>query len=109
MKYLFIIILFLAACEKAEDINPVTPADSTYIIRYFVNSDSAYIQYNIDSLNYSHYVKKWDTTFKSFGGWYINIQVSTFGSNLTTGVVVNGDTVDGCIEPGICFISIYLE
>lgn len=108
MKYSILILIFLAfaACKKEET---VTPDKLPHEITYFVNCDSAFIQYTIVDQNFNHYVSNWDTTFRCFGGWFYNIQVDGYAELISTGVVIDGDTVEGCIGGSLCIMYDYVE
>ena len=101
--------LWLVSCDgkSKDDIYP--KSDSTYVIKYFVEADSAFIWYNIDCFSLGHYVSKWDTSFNCGGGWCINIMVTTFEGSCRTGILVNGDTVDGCRCGNHCLMGFYLQ
>ena len=108
MKNILLIFLsvLLFSCEK-ENIEPtIAPL---YEIQYFVQVDSAYIQYNIVDSNYTQYVSDWDTLFTAPGGWTINIMVTSFSGDLYTGLVIDGDTVDGCLCGDWCLMGKYLQ
>jgi len=113
MKNLIYILLLLAvvSCEKDEIAPSFVPSviPSPYTITYFVNSDSAYIQYNVMDHNFHHYVSNWDTTFQCFGGWYYNIQVDGYSELISTGVIIDGDTVEGCVGGNLCIMNDYIE
>lgn len=106
LYFIFLIIYVLTACEK-ETTEPIS--ETLYEIQYFVVSDSAYIQYNVDSIVCQGHISDWDTLFYYHGGWTINIMVTSFRGNLFTGVVVNGDTVDGCLCGDWCQMGLYLK
>ena len=106
LYFIFLIIYVLTACEK-ETTEPIS--QTQYEIQYFVVSDSAYIQYNIGSTDYTKFVSKWDTLFTSPGGWTVNIMVTSFRGDLLTGVIINGDTVDGCLCGDWCQMGLYLQ
>lgn len=108
MKKVILILGFLAlvACKKEET---VIPDISQHEITYWVNSDSAFIQYTIIDKNFNHYISNWDTTFRCFGGWFYNIQVDGYSELVSTGVVIDGDTVEGCIGGSLCIMYDYVE
>lgn len=102
---ILIIILWIAGCSKDAD----SPIPRTYDITYFVNCDSAYIEYNVVDSNYNQYISNWDTTFSSHGGWVINIMVYGFSEPFVTGLIIDGDTVDGCLCGNWCLMGQYLN
>ena len=90
MKYLFIIILFLAACEKAEDINPVTPADSTVKVQYVIETEHGYTWYNIQDTEFYHPIHViFDTTFYVNPGWEAKIHALTTTGSMRVSLLVN--------------------
>lgn len=109
MKKVILILGFLAlvACKKEETVIQNIPHQ--YEITYFVNCDSAFIQYTIIDKNFNHYISNWDTTFRCFGGWFYNIQVDGYSELVSTGVVIDSDTVDGCIGGSLCIMYDYVE
>src|SRR5210317_731737 len=104
-----LLCLFLYSCDQIETEDVYSKSDSTYAITYFVQSDSAYIWYNTACVSRQHYVKDWDTTFSCHGGWCINVSVTAFDCSCYTGIVINGDTVDGCSCGTWCMMGFYLE
>lgn len=105
----FILIMMLMACTQEEKEEVVLKQDSTYAIQYFVKSDSAYIWYNTHCLSREHYVTDWDTSFFCQGGWCINVMVTSFNCSCIAGILVNGDTLDGCSCGDWCLMGFYLD
>ena len=109
---LYIVIplaICLVSCGEKESDDISLKADSTYVIKYFVEADSAYIWYNVHCFSSDHYVSKWDTSFNCGGGWCINVMVNTYAGSCLTGILINGDTVDGCRCGDWCLMGFYLQ
>ncbi|HSG67881.1 MAG TPA: hypothetical protein VK994_04180 [Bacteroidales bacterium] len=114
MRALIIVIVMLVSicvvsCGEQESDDVYVKADSTYVIKYFVEADSAYIWYNVRCFSCSHYISKWDTSFSCSGGWNLNVMVTSFEGSCRTGILINGDTVDGCRCGNWCLMGFYLE
>jgi len=97
----------MVACKKTETIQPEQPIKQ-YRITYFVQCDSAWVEFTIGDLQFSKAVSNWDTTFTAPGGWYYTVMVYGYSPRLLTGVVVDGDTVDGCRGGNYCLMNDYL-
>lgn len=104
--YLIIILALLYACEKSEDVKPTQPKRA-YEVTYFVESKATILEYTIEERNFCHKASNWDTTFTTYGGWTITFM--TYGSLHSAGLVINGDTVDGCIGGNYCAINWWLK
>ncbi len=104
------LILLLVGCGKSEVIDtPLEP--HTYTVRYFANGDSIYVWADTDKGSISRYASKYDTTFKAVGGWTMSFMVKFYeykSQPTMCGVVVDGDTVDGCIGGDHCIMGMYL-
>jgi len=106
MKTLLIIFIsivpFLMSCQKepTDAIKPIIQADdSTYIVRYFVNSDSAFIRYGIGNDFEKHYISgHFDTTFYSNGGIDLMLMVTCWQWPMNAGMIVNDSVIDNCFN-----------
>ena len=73
IAFLIFYVIFFSSCKK----EAIAPPLTLYTVQYWVDSDSAYIQYNIMDTDYQQFVSNWDTTFYSPGGWTINVMVTS--------------------------------
>ena len=92
MKKVILILGFLAlmACKKEET---VIPDISQHKITYWVNSDSAFIRYNIGDDFHKHYVDgHFDTTFCVDGGSLVLV-VTSWTYKMNCGVRIDGEVV----------------
>ena len=115
MKYILIIIFALNiwGCQKTEVAEPQPSAGKRekYTVTYFANGNDMYVWYTIENKPFEHYAKKWDTTFTTEGGWTMNFSVlfnEDKAQPTKAGIVLNGDTIDGCIGGQHCLMGLHL-
>lgn len=108
MKKYILILLLLAACGKTETVEPVP---HTYTVTYFANGDEMFFWYEIENKSFSHIAESKNITFKTTGGWTLQFMVKFIESKsqpTMCGIVVDGDTIDGCIGGDHCVMGVYL-
>lgn len=90
-KLLF--ILLLCSCSTSEVLDAYGEL-TQYTVRYHIETDSAYIRYNVGSdITRDTLRGVFDTTFHTDGGWWIIFDV--YGDSKAF-VEVNGEKIDSC-------------
>ena len=83
-------VICLGGCQK-EDIEPIQP--TMHEIKYWCNSDSAFIRYHTPEGAFKHYVYgTWSTTFECDSGSLMLI-VTSWVNPMNCGVSVDGEAI----------------